>query len=240
MNTIKLMTAFLLLSVSLGACALPPTVYKSEPGEAWVVDAATGKPVEGAIVVAYWEMSVHGQKVTDDVYSPKIIETVTDSSGHFAIPGWGPESICCGFMDESDPRILIFKPGYEGNSFSSSYSAIVNDPKDRDHYWNGKTYPLQPFTGNYTGAQGKKEFDRFEEFSDFNNLGILFIRPERCDWKLIPQFLRAQSQQISIFTAHNYKVYNTAIQRLGQIEEFEPAIVKRCGSPNEYLKEIEQ
>lgn len=242
MKPSRVILALTVLVAPLAACAstLPPTTYKSEPAEAWVVDAVTGKPVEGAVVVAYWEMSVHGQKVSDDLYSPKIIETVTDSKGHFAIPGWGPEEVCCGFMEPNDPGVLIFKPGYEGMPLASSYSAVVNDPKDRDHYWSGKTYRLQPFTGDYTGEQGKKDLDNFEEFSDFDGLGFLFIRPERCDWKLVPQFLRAQSQQISIFVVHNYKVYRTAVQRLEQFEQFAPDIVKKCGSPKEFLKGIEQ
>lgn len=239
MKNIRVIALLALLVAPLAACAETPTIYKSEPAEAWVVDAVTGKPVEGAVVVAHWEMSVHGQRVTDDLYSPKIMETVTDSNGHFAIPGWGPESICCGFMDERDPRILIFKPGYEGNSLTSSYSAIVNDPKDRDHYWNGKTYTLQPFTGNYTGAQGKKEFDHFEDFSDFQVVfGFLFVRPARCDWKLVPQLLRAQSQQRLVFAAHNYKDYRSVIQHFYEIDKFAPDIVKQCGSPSAFLKGI--
>lgn len=241
MNTIKATTALLLLTFSLEACALPPTVYKSEPAEAWVVDAVTGKPIEGAIVIAHWEMSVHGQKVTDDLYSPKIIETVTDSNGHFVIPGWGPEKVCCGFMDESDPAILIFKPDYEGFGYSNSYSYIVDDPKDRTHYWNGAHFKLQPYQGNYEGEQGKKDFDHFENFSDGQIVfGFLTVRPKRCDWKLIPKFLSAIKQQSAIFSAHGYKDYSSVIQYLEQNDSNSSDIFRDCGSPKKFLEDIGQ
>ena len=47
-------TAVTLIVVALNACGSP--YYSSDPIEAWVVDAATDKPIEGAVVTANWQL----------------------------------------------------------------------------------------------------------------------------------------------------------------------------------------
>ena len=46
-----LITAF---AVAMEACADP--YYTAAPIEAWVVDADTGAPIEGAVVTANWQL----------------------------------------------------------------------------------------------------------------------------------------------------------------------------------------
>ena len=69
-----------------------------------VVDGATGRPLEGALVVAQWHETrgIPGFQYSD---LHKSIETVTDKEGAFSIEG------AFGFLLEP-PRMLIYKAGY--------------------------------------------------------------------------------------------------------------------------------
>jgi hypothetical protein len=81
-----------------------------------VVDATSGQPVAGAVVLGIW------YKKTIDPggggYAPYLDarETVTDSSGLFSLPGSGKTALFKEF------RILVFKAGYEA---LSAYGAVA-------------------------------------------------------------------------------------------------------------------
>lgn len=100
---------FIVLPLIAG-CHSP--VYTIEPFEAWAVDAETGEPVEGANVVATWalfEGTFHGHPFREML---EVKEAVTDKDGRFAFPGfklYNPKL----YELMEDPKIIIFKPGYE-------------------------------------------------------------------------------------------------------------------------------
>ena len=100
---------FILLSPLQGCAALQ---YSADPIEAWVVDAETNQPIEGAIVVAHWELKggLEGGNVMGQVM---VMEAVTDDKGKFNFPAWGPKwHIGWGGLGDSDPELLLFKSGY--------------------------------------------------------------------------------------------------------------------------------
>jgi uncharacterized GH25 family protein len=77
-----------LLLASLSACA---TSYSAKPITAKVVDAVTGEPLEGVNVVAHWLMEdPQAGRGQGDL---ELMEAVTDKSGEFHFPGWGPKAI---------------------------------------------------------------------------------------------------------------------------------------------------
>ncbi len=85
-----------------------------------VVDAEGATPLAGAIVVARWEWETwipprfHGggyyQYAGDAVH---VAEALSDASGRYSIPRWGPKIRANGRLAEGAPRMLFFKPGYE-------------------------------------------------------------------------------------------------------------------------------
>lgn len=90
-----------------GATSIPSPAFEEQ-----VFDAETGAPLEGANVVAIWELreqNIHGttfKQIAD------IRETVTDKDGRFSIPAVtikNPER----YVLSHNPLILIFKPGYK-------------------------------------------------------------------------------------------------------------------------------
>lgn len=239
MKNIRVIALLSLLMGPLAACAETPTIYESKPIEAWVVDADTGQPVEGAVVLARWEMSLRGQRLQGDDYTPKIVETQTDSTGRFYFPGWGPEPICCGFMDEFDPQIFIFKPGYSGIVMSDGHSAVVDDPRVRNPYWNGQKFQLKSFKGNYQDDEGNRDYDSFRRFSNIGNFGFLIQTQDRCGWSKAPIFMRALLKQQTLFEQHGYRPHISIVWDLIS-HDSEYTQNYHCISPKGFFEGLEQ
>jgi len=111
-------TAAVIAVLAVGACGSP--YYTSDPIEAWVVDADTGKPIEGAIVAANWQLVASGLDTGGrKLRQLEVMETVTDKDGRFRFPGFTRINFSLDQLREEDPQILIFKPGYR-------YLRVVN------------------------------------------------------------------------------------------------------------------
>jgi hypothetical protein len=98
--------------LALNACGSP--YYTVDPIEAWVVDAETGQPIEGAVVTANWQLvafsfDTGGRKEGQ----LEVMETATDKNGRFYFPGFTKLNPGGNELREEDPQILIFKPGYD-------------------------------------------------------------------------------------------------------------------------------
>lgn len=90
----------------LPACAYPIRYDGSYDGK--VVDAETGKPIEGVVVLGVWyKETPTAAGAVSSYYDAS--ETVTDKKGDFKIPGKGLKILSnVGVMN-----VLIFKAGYE-------------------------------------------------------------------------------------------------------------------------------
>lgn len=101
----------LALATSLQACG--DLYYTAAPIEAWVVDADTGAPIEGAVVTANWQLVAFGFDTGGRRGGQlEVMETVTDKNGRFYFPGFTKINLSGSALGEKDPQILIFKPGY--------------------------------------------------------------------------------------------------------------------------------
>lgn len=88
------------------------------PRRGTVIDAETREPIEGAVVMGYWDIYyLHywlfpgGPTAYYDAR-----ETVTDENGHFTLPGLGPWVFPPGYLN--GPYLHVYKRGYEYSSFS--------------------------------------------------------------------------------------------------------------------------
>lgn len=107
-----------------------------------VVDSATGKPIEGVIVVAQWTKFCGwlGEQQRD---LHKIVETLTDKEGKFSLGG------TMGFVLDP-PEMIIYKEGYIPWRNDSTFP----DKDSDNHEWkNNVTYKLDVFTDKYTASQ---------------------------------------------------------------------------------------
>ena len=112
--------AITFLSVGTGACV--DLYYTIAPIEAWVVDAETGAPIEGAVVTANWQLVGFGFDTGGRKLGQlEVMETVTDKAGRFYFPGFTKVNISGNVLREEDPQILIFKSGYRYLRAASDY-----------------------------------------------------------------------------------------------------------------------
>jgi hypothetical protein len=107
-----------------------------------VVDGMTGKPLEGALVVAQWTKE-HGFGLTyHDLY--KIVETETDKEGIFSIEGPGSPFV-------EPPEMIIYKEGYIPWRNDAIFPSLDNV---KGNEWKSNmTYKLDIFTNKYTYGQ---------------------------------------------------------------------------------------
>lgn len=99
-----------------------PDTYSSEEIRGRVVDAASGDPIAGAVVVANWNISRTNLSIISGLLAAdtreklfQVFESVTDSDGRYVIPAWGPveRPVSWAIASPYDPNIAIFKPGYD-------------------------------------------------------------------------------------------------------------------------------
>jgi len=108
-----LVRTVLLVVVATALQACGDLYYTAAPIEAWVVDADTGAPIEGAVVTANWQMVAFGFDTGGRKKGQlEVMETVTDKNGRFYFPGFTKINLSGNALGEADPQILIFKPGY--------------------------------------------------------------------------------------------------------------------------------
>lgn len=194
MRSVPMIVSVLLLLVSPCAASeapfYPPTAYSAQPIRGTVVDATTGQPLEGVIIVAQWilyETSVGGQNPRKRL---QVLETVTAPDGSYVFPGWGPEPnlwnldlakayMCC-FLTNRDPALDYFKPGYRP-------LGLQNRPERntsvRTSDWDGKTIEIDPFKGSVD--EWGKTIGFLQTDLNWGNL----------DWRLYPRMVLAIEEQ---------------------------------------------
>ena len=110
-----------LVMVICAACAL--LLFGAAPSEAvWpmyhepsfdgkVVDIATGKPIEGAVVVAVYNKRALGASRGQSSLVINVKEVLTDREGKFHIPSY-TTLLALPFTQSDRTTFLIYKPGY--------------------------------------------------------------------------------------------------------------------------------
>lgn len=104
-----------------------------------VVDAETGKPIEGAVVLVEWTKT-HGFGHTY-TESYKVVEAITDKDGKATIAGTFSPTV-------NVPHVTVYKKGY----VAWNNEMIFPDYKKRtDFKWkNGYVFRLERFKPEYT------------------------------------------------------------------------------------------
>jgi len=176
-----------------GWAALPPLTYSANPIRGVVVDAVTGQPLEGVIIVAQWilyEATAGGQNPRK-VF--QVLETVSGPDGTYNFPGWGPKPnvpitllpgyLCC-FFTNRDPGLSLFKPGYRPQVLLNQKPFDEPNPI-RTSDWNGKTIKLEKFSGRI--EQWVREIDLLQSSLSWGH---------EMDWRQVPRMTLAILEEL--------------------------------------------
>ena len=183
------------MALSLQACAstTAPSTYSAGPTHATIVDEATGEPIEGAVVVAEWELM--GGSHFDRVGTLVIREAVTDAAGKFRIEGWGPiPRPTRGYLFQYDPRLLILKPGYRAKGELNDKPMTARERvalERRDSVWNGLTIRIRKMDPTI-GPDERRSLIMAARTA----LGISTFARD-CSWKAIPKAIAALDKDLA-------------------------------------------
>jgi hypothetical protein len=137
-------TVPLLVSLTLSSCVLAPPLYWAEAIHARVIDADTGAPVQGAVVVADWKLYGGGIGHGGHRESLFVEETATDASGEFTFGKWGPKKRPAYAALDTAPWLVVFKRGYQHRFLPN---AADSNASVRRSDWDGRTVELRRFSG---------------------------------------------------------------------------------------------
>jgi len=141
-----------LLMLLLILTFLPSGCYGEITGT--VVDAQTGKPIEGAVVLAEWTITkgLPGMSYTETY---KTIEVLTEKNGRFTIPEvFHP-------LVNRPPHFVVYKKGYI--AWSNQYIFPTWEKRKDFEYKNGLTIRLEHF---------KKGFSHYDHVSFISSAAI--------------------------------------------------------------------
>jgi hypothetical protein len=196
-----------LFALEFPPVVLTPPVYVGLAGGGKVIDATTGDPVSGAIVVAWWELRC----VTAFRRHLVVKEAVTDEMGNFRFDGRGPtmKRPLATFLQD-DPEVLAFKPGYRFRFVSG------NGGYFQSHTIGAKgTIALEPFSASRA---------EYATALAFPWMGFL-LGEEDYLWKQTPKFIAAMDEEARLFEKQGVR------HRLRTIDDRESfAAHHGCGS----------
>lgn len=142
-NTLRTMywLAALVVLIHLSGCTI---VYSSADVEGRIVDADTGEPVAGAVVVGIWQLEsypIHNHYMEDIIH---VSESVTDEEGRYRLEGFALKFVGhkSGSLYEYDPVILAFVEGYRPTSVTRSEREFAGIGPYRKSPLNGREITL--------------------------------------------------------------------------------------------------
>ena len=134
--------------------------FSAEPIEGVVVDEKSGAPIEGVVVVAWWQLTKWGMTHPRDAGTLMALEATTDSTGRYRIPGWGPRHWDEGTVSDKAPEMFFFKAGYDPGGRNNTIYTDGNMPKSGlpppgrqgvRSAWDGETVTLRLATADLEG-----------------------------------------------------------------------------------------
>ncbi len=178
-----------MLGLPLSACHSLTFFYSAEAIEGSVADAETGRPLEGVITVAHWQLK-GGFEGGTSIKELQILEAVTDPNGRYSFAAWGPRFASIGHLDEYSPNILFFKPGYKFLRVSNDHWYPGRDMSKSD--WNGRTVKLEPFKG--TLREYAQHMSPFNDELWIAGYAVRYHSGDPCGWKSFPRMLKAMDK----------------------------------------------
>lgn len=212
----------MVLSLPLQSCAL---YYSAAPIDATVVNAETGKPLEGVIVTANWRL-MGGLEGGNELGQMMVMETLTDKNGRFFFPAWGPKrNVSDGHIKSDGPQLLLFKTGYRYVVLSNKTSVTDRPGPSLKSDWNGKTIEMKLFAGSLR---------EYEEHLGYLRTNLRFAYDgKNCEWKQAPRMIAAQHKENRRFKAAGIiSPVGDSVLSINAVRN-----QKHCGQAEEFFRE---
>jgi hypothetical protein len=126
-----------------GCVIWAPPIYIGDEIHGQVVDEEHGTEIENAVVVANY-MVVTGGPGHGGHAVWRSHEAVTDTSGNYTLPPWGPVLRPLSTALDRGPKIVVFKAGYESRHL---YDDRKSNAMHRASQWNGQVIRLRSCAG---------------------------------------------------------------------------------------------
>lgn len=204
--------------------------YISAPIDARVVDEETNQPIEGAHVTANWQMVTGGWDGPRYKNQLELMETVTDKDGHFHFDGFTKANPHLYELRTEDPKIIMFKSGYEYRKIVNVYPrdnldkpGTTEGPNNHLRSWiDGKTVKLKKLKGTPIGLRT----------SFYSGLSTEVRDPylEDCGWKKVPKMILAMHEE-------KHRLLSLNPEALVDLIDFYDVNQSGCGSATEFFKE---
>lgn len=232
---ILILVLFICMGVGSG-CAFGKIPLSAASIDSQVVDANTGKPIEGAVVVAYWQLKP-GSLTGDSLPcgAANVEEAVTDNEGRFHLPSWGPIMPACnGLMNEGDPEMYVFKTGYHSGRFDNGVSttSVVRTGST----WADRQMKLKKF--EKVDYQDRSAQSVVMDYDGINiDMGIFITNmPTQCNWKKIQNMLRVlELEREAISQAVGYPIGGITGDFIYN-DQWYLKVAPKCGSPKAFLE----
>lgn len=163
--------------------------YTAKSITARVVDADTKQPIEGVVVLADWRVSGLGPEGG----SPEVLmllEALTDRSGTFHFPAWGPKRLAASeWFEGDDPDILLFKDGYGFQPLREWFrpaGEFAPAPRTLTSSYDGKVVEMRRFDGDR---------DAWARHLHDWSTRLFGMATNRCGMQYMPHTIRAQKRQ---------------------------------------------
>ncbi|HEY0488094.1 MAG TPA: hypothetical protein VGD30_01140 [Telluria sp.] len=222
----SILAILFVLSLAVQSCS---DQYAGASIEGQVVDAESGKPLGGVVVVSVWQVSEGNLAGTNDGGQIQIQEAVTDSNGRYFFPAWGPLPFpqkkngwwVDQYISATEPGIIYFKGDYGFTTLSnditvSRVSGFVGRSK-----WNGKTIPLERIDTRAERVKMLQDADSYLYFA-------FDVDDETCAWRRIPAMLTAVLRETEEFTKRNRPELPNEFS--GMLDRETMLINRHCGS----------
>jgi hypothetical protein len=155
-------------------------IYLAKGVHGRVVDAETGRPLAGVVVVARWPKYGGLLHPTTLGYFA-LQEAVSDADGRYAIPGWGPRLRGRGTPERDRPRLWFFKAGYVNFTPNNVFRGSPWDVVLRSD-WDGKTVELQRRRDSVRSVEGwdptVRDFDGYLDMLEMRGIDVRKVLPK--------------------------------------------------------------
>lgn len=202
--------------------------YSAKAIEAKIVEAESGKPLEGVIVALNWGL-VDSNRLP--VGQLTVAETITDRNGKFSFPAWGPKALPPNSsMDQKAPQLLLFKEGFQYRRLTNPTAADVGSLLVLDVAWNSKTIEMWrlPQDAIVKLGPGRVVSKRSLSFNGLSFASNWAYRSRDCEWKQIPRLLAAMHRTKLEFERQGLHTDLKSVDDLPRSD--------KCDSPRDYLR----